>query len=93
MDSIASASARDEAGPRSGRRPPSHPGAHKAIAQDSYLETAQRELIRSYARQGERAQALRQYQNLVELLRAELHSPPAKETSALYERVQRGDDI
>ena len=93
MESIASASARDEAGPRSGRRPPSHPGAHKAIAQDSYLETAQRELIRAYARQGERAQALRQYQSLVELLRAELHSAPAKETSALYERLQQGDEI
>ena len=93
MDSIASASARDEAGPRSGRRPPSHPGAHKAIAQDSYLETAQRELIQSYARHGERAQALRQYQNLVELLRAELYSPPAKETATLYARLQRGDDI
>ena len=49
--------------------------------------------MRAYARQGERAQALRQYQSLVELMRAELHSPPAKETSALYERVQRGGDI
>ncbi|MSP12101.1 MAG: tetratricopeptide repeat protein [Chloroflexi bacterium] len=65
----------------------------RAIARDSYLEAAHRELMRCQARQGERGQALRHYQALVELMRAELGAPPAPETQALYERLQRGADV
>ena len=63
----------------------------RAIAQDSYLEAAHRELMRCLARQGEVGQALRHYQGLVRLLDDELGAPPASETQALYEQLRRGD--
>jgi DNA-binding SARP family transcriptional activator len=65
----------------------------RVLAFDSYLELAHRELMRCYARQGEAGQALRQYQTLSELLRAELGAQPAAETTFLYERLKRGDDV
>jgi predicted ATPase/two-component SAPR family response regulator len=65
----------------------------RAIDHDSYLEVAHRELMRSYAALGERGQALRHYQTLVELLREELGSSPAPETTKLYERLREGADI
>ena len=65
----------------------------KAIAHDSYLEGAHRELMRTYAALGERSQALRHYQNLVELLRDELGSSPTLETTGLYDRLRQGADI
>jgi tetratricopeptide (TPR) repeat protein len=65
----------------------------RAIATDSYLETAHRELIRCYARLGECGQALRHYQELVELLRDEVGTLPSPETQALYAQLQRGKSI
>jgi non-specific serine/threonine protein kinase len=64
----------------------------KSIAYDSYQEVAHRELMRCYVRQGERGQALRHYQSLLEWMRDELGSPPAPETTALYERLHQGKD-
>jgi predicted ATPase/DNA-binding SARP family transcriptional activator len=64
----------------------------QAIAHDSYQEVAHRELMRCYVRQGERGQALRHYQSLLEWMRDELGSPPAPETTALYERLRQGKD-
>ena len=64
----------------------------QAIAYDSYQEVAHRELMRCYVRQGERGQALRHYQSLLEWMRDELGSPPAPETTALYERLRQGKD-
>ncbi|MDE3089910.1 MAG: bacterial transcriptional activator domain-containing protein, partial [Chloroflexota bacterium] len=65
----------------------------KAVAQDNYLEAAHRELIRCYARQGDRGQALRQYQSLVNLMREELGASPAPGTQLLYQRLQRGEEV
>ena len=65
----------------------------KAIAKDEILEAAHRELIRCYARLGERGQALRHYQMLIELMREELNSTPAPETQALYEKLRRDESI
>ena len=65
----------------------------QVIARDSYLEGAHRELMRCYARQGEPSQALRHYQSLVALMREELGIEPAAETRALFERLQRGEDV
>jgi predicted ATPase/DNA-binding SARP family transcriptional activator len=65
----------------------------KAIAHDSYLETAHRELMRCYAHSGERGMALRQYQILRTLLDDELGAPPAAETTALFERLRQGDEV
>lgn len=65
----------------------------RLIALDPYLETAHRELMRCLARQGETAQAVRHYQTLSRLLHDELKTRPAPETTLLFERLRRGDDV
>ncbi len=65
----------------------------QVIEHDNYVEAAHRELMRCYARLGEQAQALRHYEELVELMRDELDSPPASETTALFERLRRGEEV
>jgi predicted ATPase/DNA-binding SARP family transcriptional activator len=65
----------------------------QAIARDEYLEAAHHELIRCYARQGERGQALRHYQHLVEFMREELDLPPDTATTALVDRMRQGEEI
>jgi DNA-binding SARP family transcriptional activator len=65
----------------------------RALARDSLQEAAHRGLMLSHARAGERAQALRYYQEVVDLLRAETGSPPTPETTALWERLRRGEDV
>jgi DNA-binding SARP family transcriptional activator len=57
------------------------------------LEEAHRELMRCYARLGERGQALRHYQTLEQLMRDELGSPPGPESLALYEQLKRGEEV
>jgi two-component SAPR family response regulator len=65
----------------------------KAIAHDELLEAAHRELMRCYAHLGERNQALRHYQGMVEMLREELGSSPAPETAELHRSLLRGEDV
>ncbi|MCU0492973.1 MAG: tetratricopeptide repeat protein [Chloroflexaceae bacterium] len=65
----------------------------RVLSLDNFLEMAHRELMRCYARQGEASQALRHYQQLARLLRDELDTEPSTETSSLYERLRRGDDV
>jgi DNA-binding SARP family transcriptional activator len=65
----------------------------RALDLDGYLELAHRGLIRCSARQGEAAQAVRHYQDLRQILRQELHTAPSPETTLLYDRIRRGDDI
>jgi DNA-binding SARP family transcriptional activator len=65
----------------------------RLIALDPYLETAHRELMRCLARQGETGQAVRHYQTLCQFLRDELRAQPAPETTLLFERLRRGDDV
>lgn len=65
----------------------------QVIEQDKYIESAHRELMRCYARLGEQAQALRHYQELLESMRDEWGSPPAPETTALFERLRRGEEV
>ncbi|GEM_PF-4953138 len=57
------------------------------------LELAERELMRCLARQGESGGALRRYRELRSLLAAELGAVPSCETTLLYERIRRGDDV
>ena len=66
---------------------------HRAIEKDEVLEEAHRELMRCQARLGERDEALRHYQLLVQVMRDKLGSAPAAESLELYERLQRGDDV
>jgi len=65
----------------------------RALAEDPYLELAERELMRCLARQGESGGALRRYRELRSLLAAELGAVPSAETTLLYERIRRGDDV
>jgi non-specific serine/threonine protein kinase len=65
----------------------------RALEKDDMLEEAHRELIRCYARLGERGQALRHYQTFEQMMRAELGAAPAAATAALIEQLKRGEEI
>jgi DNA-binding SARP family transcriptional activator len=65
----------------------------RAIEKDEVLEEAHRELMRCYARLGERGQALRHYQTLEQLMRDELGSAPAAESVTLFQRLKRGEEV
>jgi DNA-binding SARP family transcriptional activator len=65
----------------------------QVIALDEYFEVAHRQLMRCFARQGERSQALRHYHNLVVLRQNELGVPPASQTTEIYTRLRQGEDI
>jgi len=65
----------------------------RVLTLDPYLELAQREAMRCCARLGETSHALRKYQSLRQLLRNELAAVPSAETTLLYERLRRGDDV
>lgn len=65
----------------------------RVIAEDSYQESAHRDLMRCYARLGERSLALRQFQTFADMLRDELGATPALKTRALFERLRRGEEI
>jgi predicted ATPase/DNA-binding SARP family transcriptional activator len=76
-----------------GRQAEAAEAYRQAIAHDGYLEAAHRGLMRCWARQGEPGQALRQYQGLLALLRDELGLAPSAETTALFDRLRRGEAI
>lgn len=63
------------------------------LARDACWERAYRLMMVAYARQGNRARALRIYQQCVEALRSELDITPSVLTLALAERLNRGDDL
>lgn len=58
------------------------------LALDPLHEPAQRELMALYARTGQHAAALRQYDESVRLLDAELGVAPEPETTALYQAIR-----
>ncbi|HEU4784985.1 MAG TPA: NB-ARC domain-containing protein [Ktedonobacterales bacterium] len=60
------------------------------LATDPLHEPALRQLMRHYAKNGQRAEALRQYRQYADLLNAELATPPEDETTSLYEDILRG---
>ena len=61
--------------------------AHGWLACDPLQESAYRQLMRLYAANGQRTEALRQYQQCVDRLDAELATPPETETIRLYESL------
>lgn len=65
----------------------------QTLVHEPYLEAAHRALMLCLARLGERNQALRHYQTLVEMLHDSLGSAPAPETMALFESLRRGEPI
>jgi predicted ATPase/DNA-binding SARP family transcriptional activator len=60
----------------------------RAIAHEPLDEAAHRALMECWATTGQTARALRHYAELTELLRAQLGSRPAAQTTALYERLR-----
>jgi DNA-binding SARP family transcriptional activator len=64
------------------------PYARRWLALDPLHEPVQRCLMRLYAQAGQRAAALRQYEECVHLLDEELGLSPSTETTALYEQFR-----
>ncbi|MBI5301880.1 MAG: AAA family ATPase [Chloroflexi bacterium] len=62
--------------------------AQRWLALDPLHEPAHRELMRVFAKAGERESALRQYNECVRVLDAELGVPPLEETTRLYEAIK-----
>jgi DNA-binding SARP family transcriptional activator len=62
--------------------------ARRWLALDPLHEPAHRMLMRLYAASGQRSEALRQYQQCVELLDAELATPPEEATTRLYTTIR-----
>jgi len=63
--------------------------AARLLALDPLQETVHRALMRLYARQGRRGEALRQYQACVSVLQRELRAEPEAETKHLYRELLR----
>jgi DNA-binding SARP family transcriptional activator len=71
------------------------PSAAIALCRQALLieperEDVHRRLMASYARVGQRALALRQFEACAEALRRRLRAEPSPETVALHERIRRG---
>ncbi|MEO8396403.1 MAG: NB-ARC domain-containing protein, partial [Chloroflexota bacterium] len=64
--------------------------AQQWLATDPLHEPAHRQLMRLYGVNGQRSEALRQYKVSVDLLDAELATPPEDETIQLYETILNG---
>jgi predicted ATPase/DNA-binding SARP family transcriptional activator len=62
--------------------------ARRWLLLDPLAEAAHRELMRLYAQTGQQAAALRQYEECLRILRAELDASPAAATTALYEAIR-----
>lgn len=65
--------------------------ARRWVALDPLQEQAHRQLMHLYAQSGQSAAALRQYQACTQALADELGVEPSSETTALYDRIRRGD--
>ena len=65
----------------------------RLLSRDPLHEEGWRRLMTSHARLGERAQALRLHQQLVDLLQRELATTPDRATTALAQRLQAGLDV
>ena len=62
--------------------------ARRRLTLDPIHEPAHRQLMQLYARAGQQAAALRQYDECVRVLAAELGAPPEEATTALYEAIR-----
>jgi DNA-binding SARP family transcriptional activator len=64
--------------------------AYRMLAEDECREDAHRILMRALSAQGQRTQALRQYQLCGELLRKAFDAPPEPATTLLFEQLRSG---
>ena len=67
--------------------------AMRILALDAANETAHRELMRLFDRQGRRAEALRQYRLCLDALQRDLGVEPQLETRQLYQRIVRAEGV
>jgi len=67
--------------------------ARRWLSLDPLHEPAHRQLMRLYARSGQHAAALRQYQECARLLAHELGATPGQETTDLYLRIQTSSSL
>lgn len=67
--------------------------ARAILAVEPYCEETHRKLMRSYAGQGQRHLALRQYEHCAWALREELSAPPARATEELRMRIWRHEEV
>ena len=65
----------------------------RAVAVDELNEAAYRRLFTALARGGERNEALRQYERLVDNLKSDLGAEPDRETRTLYERLRKAEPV
>lgn len=65
----------------------------RLLSFDSLDEEAWRRIMTAHARAGERSQALRAYQQVVELMMRELESEPDRATEKLAQRIQKGETV
>ncbi len=65
--------------------------AYRQIALEPWHEEAHAQLMRALAYQGERVQALAQFDTLSRTLNSEMGMLPSAETVALYERIRAGE--
>jgi DNA-binding SARP family transcriptional activator len=63
------------------------------LVHDNLSERAHRGLMLAYARQGNRNQALRHYEDLRQLLADELGAEPAAETQTLYQQIKTNQAV
>ncbi len=70
-----------------GRLGPAVTMLRRAVAHEPLNETAHRELMDCWARQGETARAISHYHELARLLDEQLGVPPAVQTTALYHKL------
>jgi DNA-binding SARP family transcriptional activator len=73
-----------------GRREEAATHARRWASLDPLSEAAHRHLMQLYAGRGERGRALRQYQECVRVLDAELGTAPSPETTRLWETIRAG---
>lgn len=67
------------------------PHARRRLVLDTLDEAAHRQVMELYARSGQVSAALRQYELCIQILAEEFGALPAAETTALYERIRRGE--
>ena len=65
----------------------------KLVSQDTLHEEGYRRLMTSLVRSGDRGEAMRIYDRLVTLLRADFEMEPEAKTTALRDRVRTGADV
>jgi ATP/maltotriose-dependent transcriptional regulator MalT len=65
----------------------------QVMRRDRCFEEAYQVLIRAYARSGSRSQALRSYTRCIQALQDDLGIDPLPETTDLYERIKRNENV